>query len=75
MNKEISFFDLDGVLWNIKNDDIWIIDKEKPYKPVLILDPLEFQLIQNGKFKKDDLKDFVAVCFVAFGILVIRRAA
>ena len=56
VNKEIVFFDLDGVLWNIKNDDIWIIDKDKPYKPVLILDPLEFQLIQSGQFKKDDLK-------------------
>lgn len=55
MNKEISFFDLDGVLWNIKNDDVWIIDKDKPYKPVLILDPLEFQLIQAGKFRKENI--------------------
>ena len=54
--KEICFFDLDGVLWNIKNEDVWIIDKDKPYKPVLILDNLEFSLIQAGKFKKDDLK-------------------
>ena len=56
MNKEISFFDLDGTLWNIKNNDTWIIDKDRPFKPVLILDPLEFSLIQNGKFIKDDLK-------------------
>lgn len=56
MNKEIAFFDLDETLWNIKNDDIWIIDKDKPYKPLMILDPLEFSLIENGKFKKDDLK-------------------
>lgn len=53
--RELAMFDLDGVLWNIKDDDIWIIDKEKPYKPILILDKLEFSLITNGKFKKDEL--------------------
>lgn len=52
---EISFFDLDGTLWNIKNDDIWIIDKDKPYKPVLIIDQLEFTLIKSGKYVKDEL--------------------
>jgi hypothetical protein len=56
MNKEIAFFDLDGTLWNIKNDNVWIIDKDKPYKPVLILDELEFSLIQSGKFRKDEIK-------------------
>ena len=54
--KEIAFFDLDGTLWNIKNEDVWIIDKEKPFKPLLILDHLEFSLIESGKFKKDELK-------------------
>lgn len=53
--KELAMFDLDGVLWNIKDDDIWIIDKEKPFKPLIILDQLEFSLITNGKFKKDEL--------------------
>jgi len=52
--RDLAMFDLDGVLWNIKNDDIWIIDKEKPYKPLIILNQLEFSLISNGKFKKDD---------------------
>lgn len=56
MKREIAMFDLDGTLWNIKNDDIWIIDKDKPYKPLLILDPLEFSLINSGKFVKDELK-------------------
>lgn len=56
MNKELAMFDLDGTLWNIKNDDIWIIDKDKPYKPLMILDPLEFSLINSGKYKKDELK-------------------
>ena len=55
MEKEIAFFDLDGTLWNIKNEDVWIIDKEKPYKPVVILNNLEFSLIKAGKFVKDEL--------------------
>lgn len=55
MNKEIVFYDLDGTLWNIKEEDIWIIDKEKPYKALIILDQLEFSLISNGKYKKDEL--------------------
>jgi len=48
-------FDLDGTLWNIKNDDVWIIDKDKPYKPLMILNQLEFSLIKAGKFKKDEI--------------------
>jgi hypothetical protein len=55
MNKEIVFYDLDGTLWNIKNEDVWIIDKDKPYKPVLILSQLDFSLIKAGKFIKDEL--------------------
>ena len=55
MIKEIAFFDLDGTLWSIKNDDVWIIDKEKPYKPVIILDKIEFSMISNGKYKLDEL--------------------
>lgn len=53
--KELAMFDLDGVLWNIKNDDIWVIDKEKPFKPVVIINRLDFSLIDNGKFKSDNL--------------------
>jgi hypothetical protein len=55
MKKELAMFDLDGCLWNIKNDDIWIIDKDKPYKPVIILNYMDFTLIKTGKFKKDEL--------------------
>jgi hypothetical protein len=54
MIKHIAFFDLDDTLW--ENDyDIWIIDKNSPNKPVLILDPVEFGLIKKGKYKKDDI--------------------
>jgi len=56
MNKEIVFYDLDGTLWNIKNEDVWIIDKDKPYKPVIVLDNIEFSLIEAGKFRNDELK-------------------
>ena len=55
MNKELAMFDLDGTLWNIKNDDIWIIDKDKPFKPVMILNQMDFQLIKLGKYKADEL--------------------
>jgi len=55
MNNEIAFFDLDGTLWNIKNDDIWIIDKEKPFRPVIILNHLDFSLIKAGRYRKDEL--------------------
>jgi hypothetical protein len=56
MNKDsIIFFDLDDTLWNIKNNDIWIIDKDKPYKPLIVIDNMEFSLIKAGVFKKDEL--------------------
>jgi len=54
MNKKIAFFDLDGTLWNI-HSDIWVIDKEKPFKPVLKIPSLEFSLIKNGIYQKDNL--------------------
>lgn len=52
--RELAMFDIDGVLWNIK-DDIWIIDKEKPYKPVVIINQMDFSLIKSGHFQKDEL--------------------
>jgi hypothetical protein len=55
VNKEISFFDLDSTLW--ENDyKVWIIDKNNPSKPVIILNSIEFALIKNGKYKKDDIE-------------------
>jgi hypothetical protein len=55
INKAIHFFDLDGTLWNIDNK-IWIIDKEKPYKPIIRLDNYEQQKILSGLYIKDKLK-------------------
>ncbi len=54
MIKEIAMFDIDGVLWNI-DTEIWLIDKEKPYKPILKIDNIEFSLIKNGFYKKDNI--------------------
>lgn len=54
MNKEISFFDLDNSLWYIKSD-IWIIDKNQPYEPILKISPIEFILIKSGIYVKDDI--------------------
>lgn len=52
MLKHISFWDLDDTLW--ENDyKVWIIDKNNPSKPVLILDPVEFALIKKGHYRKD----------------------
>jgi len=54
MNKSIAFFDLDGTLIDNKNE-IWVIDKNNPRKPVLVLDPIEFVLIKKGHYKKDKI--------------------
>lgn len=52
---EISFFDLDGTLWNIK-EDVFIIDKERPYKKLLTIPRYEYMLIKNGFYQKDGVK-------------------
>ena len=54
MNREIHFFDLDGTLWNIESD-VWVIDKEKPYKPIIKIPMSDFYLIKNGIYKKDNI--------------------
>lgn len=51
----ISFYDLDSTLWKL-GGDVNIIDKEKPWKSVLKIDSSEFVLINNGYYRKDDLK-------------------
>ena len=52
---EISFFDLDGVLWNI-DSKVCIIDKENPSKPIIRLSELETSNILYGSFFKEKLK-------------------
>ena len=63
MTNHLAMFDLDGTLWNNDNE-IWIIDKEHPSKPVMVLNPIEFALIKKGHFKKDDIVlDYNGQCF------------
>lgn len=52
--KELALFDLDNTLWYI-NSDIWIIDKNKPQEPILKISQIEFALIKNGIYIKDDI--------------------
>ena len=54
MNKEIAFFDLDNTLWYIKSD-YWVIDKDKPSKPIIKISPIEFSLIKSGIYIKDNI--------------------
>jgi hypothetical protein len=54
MVNHIAFFDLDDTLW--ENElEVWVIDKNKPNKPVLILAPIEFALIKKGHYRKDGI--------------------
>ncbi len=50
--KEIAFFDLDNTLWYIKSN-AWVILKNKPGKPLIKISNLEFTLIKNGIYIKD----------------------
>lgn len=54
MLKELCLFDLDNTLWYIKSD-IWVIDKNKPYEPIIKIDPIQFSLIKSGIYIKDDI--------------------
>lgn len=54
MSKELALFDLDNTIWYIKSD-IWLIDKNKPSVPILKISPIEFALIKNGIYIKDEL--------------------
>jgi hypothetical protein len=52
MIKHIAFFDLDGTLWDNKYE-VWIIDKDTPNIPVLVIDPIEFTLMKKGHYRRD----------------------
>jgi hypothetical protein len=54
MRNKIHFFDLDGTLWKI-HSSIYIIDKNKPQKPLMKLSMDEFNLIKNGVYIKDNI--------------------
>jgi hypothetical protein len=52
--REIHFFDLDSTLIDVESY-VWIIDKEKPNIPLGKIGNIEFSLIQNNIYKKDNL--------------------
>ena len=54
-DKALSFYDLDGTLWNI-DTKVWVIDKEEPHKPIMRLDKYEMNKIISGFYVKDNLK-------------------
>ena len=48
-------FDLDNTIFDIDRK-IWIVDKDKPYKPIYKLSESEFNLINTNIFKLDGNK-------------------
>lgn len=72
MTKHIAFFDLDGTL--IDNDyEVWIIDKEHPSNPLLVLNHIEFTLIKKGHYKKqDNVLDYNGQCYYVSDELLKR---
>lgn len=54
MNNIIHFFDLDGTLWGLKTK-AWIIDKELPNIPLVVLTDGQLIDILYGIHKKDEL--------------------
>ena len=54
MNNIIHFFDLDGTLWSVKTN-AWVIDKNRPSKPILRLRDSELKLILGGVYINDEI--------------------
>lgn len=52
--KTIHFFDLDGTLWNV-DGNAWIINKNKPSKPIIKLSKIQLNDILSGIHKKDEI--------------------
>lgn len=53
MNKIIHFFDLDNTLWSI-DTNLWLIRKNDPSKPLMILPKIESIYILNGIYKNQE---------------------
>jgi hypothetical protein len=52
--REVHFFDLDHTLWRM-DFHAWVIDKEKPHRPIIKITAHELTMIQSGVYKKDNL--------------------
>jgi hypothetical protein len=54
-HRELHIFDLDQTLWDLQYK-VWLIDKEEPSKPIVRLSSFDFNMIQQGIYRKDNLR-------------------
>ena len=54
ISNKAFFFDLNSLITT--NSKVWIIDRDKPNKPILRIPKSDFNLIKKGVYKKDNIK-------------------
>jgi len=54
MNNKAFFFDINSLITT--NSKVWIVDRDKPNKPILRIPKSDFNLIKKGVYKKDNIK-------------------
>jgi hypothetical protein len=54
ISNKAFFFDLNSLITT--NSKIWIVDRDKPNKPILRITKSDFNLIKKGVYKKDNIK-------------------
>jgi uncharacterized protein (DUF4213/DUF364 family) len=52
--KTANFFDINTLI--TINSKVWIIDKLKPNIPIVKISKSEFNLLNNGVYKKDNIR-------------------
>lgn len=54
ISNKAFFFDLNSLITT--NSKVWIVDRDKPNKPILRIPKSDFNLIKKGVYKKDNIK-------------------
>ena len=54
ISNKAFFFDINTLVTT--NSKVWIIDRDKPNKPIIRIPKSDFNLIKKGVYKKDDIK-------------------
>ena len=54
MSNNAFFFDINTLITT--NSKVWIVDRDKPNKPILRIPKSDFNLIKKGVYKKDNIK-------------------
>ena len=54
MSNKAFFFDINTLITT--NSKVWIVDRDKPNKPILRIPKSDFNLIKKGVYKKDNIK-------------------